>query len=126
MTPLTDIEKTDVRRHCGYPTAAVTGTGGLSSVFYQLCVLLETRMNVLTEAELAIVRRYIATLASLETAVPRAGDSLDTDQAAVWTRNRSEPQDRAALFDEWRRRLCAFMGVQPGPYFPKSAVRVIV
>ena len=98
----------------------------MSGVFYQLCVLLETRLNVLTDAELAIVRRYIATLASLELAVPRAGDSLDTDQAAVWTRNRSEPQDRMGLFDEWRRRLCAFIGVQPGPYFPKSGVRVIV
>ena len=126
MTPLSDSEKTEIRRHCGYPTAAVTGTGGLSWTFYQLCVLLETRMNVLTDSELAIVRRYIATLASLELAVPRAGDSLDTDQAAVWTRNRTEPQDRMALFDEWRRRLCAFVGVQPGPYFPKSSVRVIV
>lgn len=83
-------------------------------------------MTGLADAELGVVRRYLATLTSLELAVPRSGDSLDTDQAAVWTRNRSEPQDRLALFDEWRRRLCAFLGVQPGPFFPTKATRVVV
>ncbi len=102
MTPLSDAEKTDIRRHCGYPTVAVGGTGGQAWVLYQQFVLLETRMNTLANPELGIVRRYLATLTNLELAVPRAGDSLDTDQAAVWTRNRTEPQDRLALFDEWR------------------------
>ena len=83
-------------------------------------------MNTLSGPELKILRHYLATLLNLELAVPRAGDSLDTDQAAVWTRNRTEPQDRLALFDEWRRRLCAFLGLRPGPFFPTKAIQVIV
>lgn len=123
---LSDAEKVDVRRHCGYPTRAVGGTGGQTWAVYQHFAVLEVRVNGLTDPELAIVRRYLATLTNLELAVPRAGDSLDTDQAAVWTRNRTEPQDRLALFDEWRRRLCAFLAVQPGPFFPSKSTRVIV
>ena len=126
MTPLSDSEKTDIRRHCGYPTAAAAGTGGQTWFYYQQYGLLETRMNTLADTELTIIRRYLATLTNLEMAVPRAGDSLDTDQAAVWTRNRSEAQDRLALFDEWRRRLCAFLGLKPGPYFPGKSTQVIV
>lgn len=126
MTPLSDTEKADIRRHCGYPIRAAAGTGGQTWFLYQEFGLLETRVAALADAELGIVRRYLATLTNLELAVPRAGDSLDTDQAAVWTRNRSEPQDRLALFDEWRRRLCAFLGVQPGPFFPSKATRVVV
>ena len=126
MTPFSDAEKADIRRHCGLPTRAAGGTGGQTWFNYQQFGLLESRMNTLTDPELGIARRYLAALTNLELAVPRAGDSLDTDQAAVWTRNRSEPQDRLALFDEWRRRLCAFLGVQPGPFFPSKATRVIV
>lgn len=126
MTPLSDAEKTDIRRYCGYPTSAAAGAGGQAWLYYQQVGILETRMNTLAASELTVTRRYLATLANLELAVPRAGDSMDTDQAAVWTRNRSEPQDRMALFDEWRRRLCAFLGLKPGPFFPGTATRVIV
>ena len=126
MTPLSDNEKTDIRRHCGYPVAAADGAGGLSRTSYQRFVLLETRMNTLGAPELSIVRRYLATLSNLELAVPRAGDSLDTDQASVWTRNRSEAKDRMALFDEWRRRLCAFLCLTPGPFLPSSFMHLVV
>ena len=126
MPALSDTEKTDIRRHCGYPTVAAGGTGGQTRLLYQQFTLLETRMNTLAAPETGIVRRYLAALTNLELAVPRAGDSLDTDQAAVWTRNRTELQDRLALFDEWRRRLCGFLGVAPGPFFPTKATRVIV
>jgi hypothetical protein len=126
MTPLSDPEKTDIRRHCGYPTRAAGGAGGQTWFLYQQSGLLEHRMNTLADAELGIARRYLATLTNLELAVPRAGDSLDTDQAAVWTRNRTEPHDRLALFDEWRRRFCAFLGVQPGSFFPAKATRLVV
>jgi hypothetical protein len=45
---------------------------------------------------------YLAQLYPLEAAIPGAGGNLDTDQAAVWTHNRDEVRDRAALFDLWR------------------------
>lgn len=126
MGPLSDTEKTDVRRHCGYPVRMAGGLGGQSWFLYEQFGMLELRMNSLTDAELGIVRRYLGNLTALEIAVPRAGDSLDTDQAAVWTRNKTEAGDRMALFDEWRRRLCAFLGIRPGPFFPANITRVIV
>lgn len=124
--PLSDSEKTNVRHHCGYPTGTFGGVGGQSGQLYSQFGSLETRMNALNSAELVIVRRYLGTLQNLELAVPRSGDNLDTDQASVWTRNRTEAQDRLALFDEWRRRLCAFMGVRPGPFFPTKSARITV
>jgi hypothetical protein len=124
--PLSELEKVDVRRHCGYPTQAAGGAGGQTWFHYRMFNLLEIRMNSLTDPELGVIRRYLAALTNLELAVPRSGDNLDTQQASVWTRNPSEPRDRLALFDEWRRRLCAFMAVSPGPFFPTSTPRVIV
>ena len=72
-------------------------------------------MTNLADSELSVLRQYLATLIGLEASIPRASENLDTDQAAVWTRNRHEAQDRAALFDDWRRRLCGFLGIPPGP-----------
>jgi hypothetical protein len=67
-------------------------------------------------AELAIIRQYLQTLYTLESAIPAAGANLDTDKAAVWTHNKDEVSDRMTLFDNWRRRLCAFIGVPNGPH----------
>jgi hypothetical protein len=122
----TDAEKTDIRRFCGYPAYGAAPAGLQSWRFYQAYGLLEFRMNNLSDAEAAIVRRYLGTLTALETAVPRAADNLDTDQAAVWTRNRDEMRDRARLFDDWRRRLCGFLGMQPGPDLADGGVTLVV
>jgi hypothetical protein len=113
--PLTDAEKTDARRFCGYPAYGVTAAGFQNWRFYQAYGLLEFRLNNLADAELAVLRRYLQTLLGLEAAIPQAAENLDTDQAAIWTRNRHEAQDRAALFDDWRRRLCGFLGIPSGP-----------
>lgn len=124
--PFTDAEKTDVRRFCGYPAYGIADTGMQNWRFFQTYGLLEFRMNNLSDAETAIVRRYLATLNSLEIAVPRSSEHLDTDQAAVWTRNRDELRDRAKLFDDWRRRLCGFFGVPPGPAMIDSGLSLVV
>ena len=73
-----------------------------------------------------MVLTYLAQLAALEFAVPRAGDGMDTDQAAVWTRNRDEARDRARLFDDWRRRLCGFLGLPPGPALTDGGITWVV
>ena len=122
----TDAEKTDIRRFCGYPAYGAAPTGFQTWRFYQAYGLLEFRINNLSDTEAAIVRRYLGTLTVLEFAVPRAGDNLDTDQAAVWTRNRDEPHDRAKLFDDWCRRLCGFFGVPPGPALSDSGITLVV
>jgi hypothetical protein len=126
LMAFTDAEKTDVRRFCGYPAYGAAAVGFESWRFYQVYGLMEFRMNNLSDAEAAIVRRYLGTLTALEFAVPRAADNLDTDQAAVWTRNRDELRDRARLFDDWRRRLCGFFGIPPGPALADGGITLVV
>ena len=122
----TDSEKADIRRFCGYPAYGAGASGFQNWRFFQIYGLLEYRMNNLSDAEAAVVRRYLGTLTVLEYAVPRAGDNLDTDQAAVWTRNRDELRDRTRLFDDWRRRLCGFFGIPPGPALTDNGITIVV
>jgi hypothetical protein len=126
LTALTDNEKIDARRHCGYPAYGGTAAGFSSWRFYQVYGLLEFRLNNLADGEATIVRRYLGTLAALESAIPRSSDNLDTDQAAVWSRNQNEYRDRELLFDGWRVRLCGFLGIPPGPGFHSSSPNLIV
>ena len=88
--------------------------------------MLEFRLTNLSDSEIAIARRYLGTLATLELAVPATSDNLDTDQAAMWTRNKEELRDRIRLFDEWRRRLCGFLGAPTGPALINGTVQLIV
>ena len=90
MIDLSNLDKTDIRRFCGYPAF------GLQTWrFYQVYGLMEFRMNNLSRAETKLAQRYLVTLRGLET--------------------RAEDHDRARLFDNWRRRLCGFLGIVPGP-----------
>lgn len=122
----TDAEKTDIRRFCGYPAYGDALSSMQTWRFYQAYGLLEFRMNNLSDSELTVIRRYLATLAGLEAAIPGAASNLDTDQASVWTRNRDEVRDRAGLFDDWRRRVCAFLGIPPGPGLTGPGIALIV
>ena len=88
--------------------------------------MLEFRLNNLSVAEAAVVQNYLATLATLETAVTDAGSRLDTSEAAVWTRNPYEVRERAGLFDDWRRRLCVFLGLPPGPGLGDGSLALVV
>ena len=62
----TDAEKTDIRRFCGYPAYGPANSGFQNWRFFQAYGLLEFRMNNLSDAEGAVVRRYLGTLAVLE------------------------------------------------------------
>ncbi|MGI4793133.1 MAG: hypothetical protein ACRYG8_03425 [Janthinobacterium lividum] len=114
---LSDSERTDVRRFCGYPAYGNGNSGFQSWRFFSAYGVLEFKLNNLAPAELAQVRVYLAQLAPLETGILGAAANLDTASAAVWTRNPAEVRDRERLFDGWRRRLAAFLGVPPGPEF---------
>ena len=65
-------------------------------------------------------------MAALETGIPNAAGNLDTEQAAVWSRNANEVRDRASLFDQWRGRLCGFLGLPPGPDLSGSGLTLVV
>ncbi|MBN8875191.1 MAG: hypothetical protein J0H67_20335 [Rhodospirillales bacterium] len=109
---LSMAEKADVRRFCGYP---VVGQSPSGTELFPTNMRLEVRMNSLSSSEELLLRRQLATLTTLETELNRASENLDTDQAGVWSRNRSEIPDREHLFDAARRRLCHYLGVMPGP-----------
>ena len=111
----TEAERTDIRRFCGYPAYGAGNEGIQGWRFYQVYGLLEYRISHLSGSEEATVRRYLATLTTLEHAITAAAANLDTDQAAVWTHNRTEIQDRTKLFEDWCRRLCGFLGLPAGP-----------
>lgn len=123
---LSEAQKVDVRRFCGYPAYGAGAAGFQSWRFFQAYGTLEYRMNNLAPAEVAVVANYLGTLNSLEAAVPQASGNLDTDAAAGWQHNANEVRDRAALFDSWRRRLCGFLGLPPGPELEATGITLIV
>ena len=112
---LSDAEKTDTRRYCGYAPASAATHG-----------LLEYRLLNLSVSETAVARTYLATLRTLEAAIPATGANLETRQAAVWTRNPEELEERTRLFDGWRRRLCGFLGVPSGADLASGGIRLVV
>ena len=122
----TDAQKTDIRRFCGYPAYGVGVTGFEGWRFFQAYGLLEYRMNNLSPAEMTVVTNYLATLYTLEAAVTNTGTTLGTAEAAVWTRNPYEVRERTGLFDDWRRRLCAFMGLPNGPGLGDGTLALVV
>ena len=124
---LTDIEKTDVRRFCGYPAYGASPSGNTGWRFYQAYGALEYRMTNLSASEEAVVRNHLMALRGFEAAIPPAATNLDTAAAAVWTRNPAEIGERQRLERDWGRRLCGFLGVPPGPALGSgSSVPLIV
>ena len=118
---LTDAQKSDVRRFAGYPLLADTVANDSNDFAYGWVTAgvwntLEHRLNNLRpEEEATLITVFLTNLAPLEVAIVGAGDNLDTAVAAVWTRNENEVRDRRELFDDWRRRMCYFIGIVPGP-----------
>lgn len=112
---LTDPEKTDARRFMGYPVFGTNPSGTMGWQFYQAAGLVEYRLNNLAGSEEDVLRRYLFSLSALEISVPESGSALDTAEAGEWKRNPQEVIERSKLFDDWRFRLCAFLGVPPGP-----------
>jgi hypothetical protein len=121
-----DGQKADIRRFCGYPAYGAGAAGFNGWRFFQAYGTLEYRMNHLAPAEVAVTLQYLATLATLEAAIPRTSDNLDTEAAAAWTHNADELRDRTNLLDNWRRRLCGFLGVPPGPALAQAGITLVV
>lgn len=125
MDPLSDAERVDVRRFCGYPAYGAGASGFQSWRFFEAYGLLEYRLSNMSGSEYQVVRQKLASLYGLEQGIPDASVSLDTSEAAVWKRNPSEIADRVGLFETWCRRLASFVGVPPGPGLATQASIVI-
>ena len=123
---LTNAQKVDVRRFAGYPVFGGSASSFQSYRFFQAYGTLEYRMNNLAPEEETILFAKLANLNTLEPAISGATANLDTDQAAVWKHNKNEVRDRIALFDYWRRDLCEFMGVPPGPHMKDNSGAIAI
>lgn len=123
---LTDAQKADIRYYMGYSVAgddtirgsreaAYSNTRMFSSVSLDEEVQglgLLSRLTVAQESRLTTF--FLPNLAKREAEIQTAAANLDTDVAAVWTRNRSEISDRTSLFTALRMDLCRFLGFPPG------------
>ncbi len=112
---LTNAEKVEVRRHCGFPIygAANATPPAFGYRFNTWFLTLEYRMNNMSVDEEEVLRdKYLANCNSLEDAIPTASENLDTDRAAVWYHNKQEVQDRFNLYKLWCERLIEFLGLE--------------
>lgn len=112
ITPFTSAEITDIRRYCGYPAFAAFGY-----IFRGVGTAnLDIQLANMSDQEQAVVRtKFLPSLATLESNLMLSQAQIGTDIAAVWTRNRTEFQDRNGAYKYLRRELCAFCAVGPGP-----------
>lgn len=124
---LSDNEKADIRRFCGYPPVGTPAAGGFQSWrFFTKFGVAEYRMNNMAPAEFQNLRYYLAKLYTLESDVWSASANLDTSKAAVWTHNENEVRDRVALLRLTRIGLCSLLGVTPGPDLAQSGLSIII
>ena len=118
---LTATQKADVRRFAGYPMLADTVADNYSDFAYGFVSpgvwnTLEHRLNnIRVEEQVTLETVYLTNLLLLEQDVVDSRDNVDTAQAAVWYRNSREISEKRDLFDDWRRRMCHFIGIPPGP-----------
>lgn len=128
---LTDQQKTDVRRYAGYPMIGNTPTDASRDFAYGwvspgVWETLYSRLNSMSASEEnVLITVYLDKLATLETAITDASDNLDTDVAAIWTHNKNEVSDRMSLFNKWRRQMCSFIGIPPGPWLTKGGCQIV-
>ena len=114
-TALSNAERVDVRRFCGYSVMGPNNASFASYRFFQAYGMMEYRLTNLAAEEFQQLRQYLGQLYQLEQAILNASSGLDTAKAAVYTRNPYEMAERYKLFRKWRCALCDFLGVPPGP-----------
>jgi hypothetical protein len=126
---LTDAQKVDVRRWAGYATQNagendLVFTAPSANSLYS--VSLTTKLDGLTaNEEEALTTRYLTPLASLEAALLASADNMDTQAAGPWIANPREVQERTAMYNRWRRDLCGFLGIPPGPALGSGGIAVV-
>ena len=122
----TDAETADMRRFCGYPVYGVGTAGFVGDRFFAAWGQLEYKMVNLRPEEFQVARMYLAAaLPAGDGDHHGVGDAECRSGGAVQAQ-RAEMRERRALFDGWRRRLCGFLGVPPGPALGDGGLRLVV
>ena len=128
---LTNQERVDVRRFCGYGAFGGVTNPAFGYRFFQAYGTLEFKLsNFAAEEEATLRAIYLASVNSLyvlELALYSTSANLDTASAAVWTHNKNEQADRDRLFNRMRNALCEFIGIPPGPALKNAGgMRIVV
>lgn len=123
--PLTEYELVQIRRMLGYTALGGVNSGEQSWRFFQQYGFNEWRFKNMAPEEYGQIRIQLEDCLRLERDIYGSSENLDTDQAAVWTRNRSEVADRQRLYAWARKQLCGFMGIPPGPAL-QSGRRIVI
>lgn len=125
---LTEQQKVDVRRHAGYSLYGSTSASppSISYRYNPHYLNLEYMMNNMAPAEEeTLITVYVSKCNSLECAITKSSDNLDTSSAAVWVHNKNEVEDRWKLYKLWCNRLIEFMGLS-SPSKMLSNISVVV
>lgn len=119
-----DDVKVDVRRFCGYGSYGFGATGFFEmGWFLPSYQVLELRIETLTVSEYArVTGLYLSNLYQIETDIFNTRQTVNIQQAAVYTRNLNEVRERHSEFSWWRRQLCSFFGIPPGPELVNSGM----
>ena len=118
---LTDAQMTDVRYYMGHQAVGtimpITENQDLVYCRFGMVIMsLYKRLTSLSSTEeTRLISKFLTPLALREAEIQTASDNLDTDVAAVWTRNKNEVADRVRQFNRLRLELCNFLGCEPGP-----------
>lgn len=122
----TDAEKVQIRKYCGYMAFGSTPIANFAWRYSVQYGDMEFRISNMTSDEETEVRTtYLANLVLLEQDIPGTRGNIDTARAAVWYRNPNELRERWAIFDDWRRRLCDFIGADYGPGLLRRGLRIV-
>lgn len=117
--PFTDAENTAIRYYAGYPAYAAFG--------YWLSpdsATLKAQTDGMSDTEQATIRtEFLAVLPGLKTAIDGASALLMVDRAGPFRRNQQEIPERIRLYNSLRRRMCQFIGCEPGPDLRGGVVR---
>ena len=106
-TPLTETQKVQIRRLCGYPVKGSNAATANSNMwwYYTNYQQLEYRMEFLQPEEINEVVNLLNTCLGLENAFQNITPDLSTEKAGPWTRNKSEFEDYKKQFTYWCRYL---------------------
>jgi hypothetical protein len=112
----TSAQLADIRRFCGFPPQSnglVLFPAPWVNVQY---LALDYRLQTLSVDEgNVVVNTYLTPLYTLEQAIPTFAAQVYIGVAAVFTRNPQTMKEARLAFDDWRLRLCDFLGIEPGP-----------
>lgn len=112
---LSDRQKQAIRRLCGYSTSVREINSFDAWRFYQSSGTLDYRISVLVPVEIKVVIQYIETLLVLEANLPQDNMGDVIVDTTTWRPDIDEVRSKHSMFDDWRRRLCGFLGVPAGP-----------